>query len=627
MAIKKSVVIDVKVKGDDSLKKVDKGVKDVGKSAEKTKKEVKEVGDQSQVMGGQMGAAFGAAKGAVAGVIGAFRTLKGAIIASGIGLLLVTVVALKTAFTASEEGQNKFAKIMAVIGSVTGNLVDLLAEFGEFIIDLFSGESEAIKSLESFGKKIFDVIGLPIKVAIDTVKTLAKVFTSLVKGDFTQAFDNLKQGAIDIGMNFVEAADVIVDAYNDATDAAKEFTAELIKEAEIAAFIADQRAKADILERTLLVDRAKATRDISELRGKAAERDKFSAEERIKFLEEAGEIEAKVTDQAIRAAKIRLDTQIAENKLSKSTKEDLDKVAQLEATLIGLTTSKLNLQRRLTTELVTARNEEKAIKAAQAKEQEDELKKIADDETKRQTEIDKIQDEFKAKREDAEAEDEIAKLELEKERSIAKLEALNATEEEKASIIKFWDDEIISNKEKALSNEEKIEDSKRTMQIAAVNNIAGVVSNISALFAKGTQAAKVAAISDIAIKTGIGFVQGLDIAQKTAAATGPASAFTFPLFYATQIASVLGAASRAKGILETVPGGGGGGGGAISAPSIPQPSTISAPSFNVIGDTNTNQITDAINSQNQAPVKAFVVASDVTSQQELDRATISTASL
>ena len=42
---------------------------------------------------------------------------------------------------------------MGVIGSVVGNVVDVLAEFGTFVIDLFSGESGAIKSLTSFGKK------------------------------------------------------------------------------------------------------------------------------------------------------------------------------------------------------------------------------------------------------------------------------------------------------------------------------------------------------------------------------------------------------------------------------------------------------------------------------------------
>ena len=57
--------------------------------------------------------------------------------------------------------------------------------------------------------------------------------------------------------------------------------------------------------------------------------------------------------------------------------------------------------------------------------------------------------------------------------------------------------------------------------------------------------------------------------------------------------------------------------------SVPQ---VQAPQFNVVGDTNTNQITDAINSQNNV-VKAFVVSSDVTTAQELDRNIIGQASL
>jgi hypothetical protein len=48
----------------------------------------------------------------------------------------------------------------------------------------------------------------------------------------------------------------------------------------------------------------------------------------------------------------------------------------------------------------------------------------------------------------------------------------------------------------------------------------------------------------------MGFIQGLDIAQKGAKATGPAAPFAFPIFYAAQIAAVLGAAGKAKAILK-----------------------------------------------------------------------------
>ena len=63
----------------------------------------------------------------------------------------------------------------------------------------------------------------------------------------------------------------------------------------------------------------------------------------------------------------------------------------------------------------------------------------------------------------------------------------------------------------------------------------------------------------------------------------------------------------------------GGGGGAA-----PQ---IQAPAFNVVGATQTSQLAQTIAGAEDRPVKAFVVASDVTTAQELERSTIEGASL
>ena len=54
-------------------------------------------------------------------------------------------------------------------------------------------------------------------------------------------------------------------------------------------------------------------------------------------------------------------------------------------------------------------------------------------------------------------------------------------------------------------------------------------------------------------------------------------------------------------------------GGGTSAPAV-QP-----PDFNIIGSTGTNQLAEAIGSTTQEPIKAYVVSSEVTSAQELDR--------
>ena len=64
-----------------------------------------------------------------------------------------------------------------------------------------------------------------------------------------------------------------------------------------------------------------------------------------------------------------------------------------------------------------------------------------------------------------------------------------------------------------------------------------------------------------------------------------------------------------------------GGGGGVSAP----PSRT--PSFNIVGSSPQNQIAEALNGQNQRPIKAFVTSSDVSSAQALDRNIIETAKI
>ena len=152
-----------------------------------------------------------------------------------------------------------------------------------------------------------------------------------------------------------------------------------------------------------------------------------------------------------------------------------------------------------------------------------------------------------------------------------------------------------------------------------------VTGSLGGLFKEGSKAAKVAALTTIAINTATGLIQGLDIAQKSAALAGPGAMVAFPIFYATQIAAVLGAASQAKGILASSNSGGGVG----SSSSITSPSAESfqsqAPSFNVVGTSGANQIADVVASQE--PVKAYVVANDVTTAQALDRNIVESATL
>ena len=50
------------------------------------------------------------------------------------------------------------------------------------------------------------------------------------------------------------------------------------------------------------------------------------------------------------------------------------------------------------------------------------------------------------------------------------------------------------------------------------------------------------------------------------------------------------------------------------------------PAFNLVGGSNVNEIGDTLN-QEQTPIQAYVVGSEVTNQQEIDNAQASSASL
>jgi hypothetical protein len=147
-----------------------------------------------------------------------------------------------------------------------------------------------------------------------------------------------------------------------------------------------------------------------------------------------------------------------------------------------------------------------------------------------------------------------------------------ATAEVDAAELKLADDRRLKQKE--IDDQQAADQAKATAdQIANEEALAAAkdqmigatrdaVSALGAMFKEGSDAAKAAALIDIAIGTGVGFINALDIAQKGAKATGPAAPFAFPIFYASQIAAVLGAANKARAILKS-----GKGGGSASAPS------------------------------------------------------------
>ena len=598
-------------------------LKDVNKEKKKANETLKESTANSKDYSGVLGiidqktggaiSGFTKLTSSVGGATKGFNLMKVAIIGTGIGALLIALTSLSAAFTSSEEGQNKFAKIMAVIGSVVDNVVTLMSDLGLMIISAFENPQKAI---EDFSKLIKDNIVNRFEGLLELLPALGNAVSLLFKGEFAEAG---KVAANAVGKVALGVEDV-VGKTEAAISATKDFIDEIVKEGKIAGQIADQRAKADKLDRDLIIERANANRDRADLLNKAADKENKNVQEKIGFLKEAGQIEEDITNKEIAAAELRLQAKIAENEQANSTKDDLLEEANLKARLIDLETAKLRKAKLVTTQIATLTAEARATEAAaqaiiDKKAEEDRLK-AASDEEKRILAIKAITDKYKLEAELTELE----QLEVDEEKRLKELELLDATEAEKAAIREFYADKTEKVKEKNAEQEGKLAKMKLNQ---GMNDAKASFDMIGKLAGEDSKVGKAMAIASATISG----VQGVMNAFATANKSPIAIAFpAYPYIQAglagamalKNISAIKSVDPTGKGNTGSVPAPSSGGGG--GAPPLP-------PAFNIVGQSDTNQLADAIGGQEQQPIQAFVVSSEVTTAQELDRNIIDGASI
>ena len=181
----------------------------------------------------------------LSGATKGLNLMKVAIIGTGIGALLIGILAVSKAFTSSEEGQNKFNKILGIIGATVSVFTDKLADLGSFIIGVFENPKQALLDFkDAFVKNITN----RISSAIETIGFLGSAIKKVFSGDFSGAMDDAKSA----GSSYVDTLTGVKDTIGKVKESVKELTTEIITEGKAAGVIADQRAKADKLDRDLL---------------------------------------------------------------------------------------------------------------------------------------------------------------------------------------------------------------------------------------------------------------------------------------------------------------------------------------------------------------------------------------
>ena len=601
----------------DALKNEKKGLKDVTKERKKANESLKEAEENAADYSGVLGTIDSKTGGLISGFTGMTKSIgnatkglnlmKIAIIGTGIGALLIAIASLSAAFTSSEEGQNKWNKMMGIIGATVSVFTDRLASLGRGLINLFT---DPIETLKGFGNSIKEFVMDKVDQTVESLGFLGSAISKLFKGDFSGALEDAGKGVS--GLNkALNPAVIITDALIKST---KELTKEILEEGKAAGKIADQRAAADKLDRQLIIDRAEANRKRAELLDKVAQKETFSAAERIQFLKEAAILEDEITAKEIKAAQLRLDAKIKENALGDSTKEDLQEEANLKANLINLETAKLTKAKLVSAQVVSVLREEEAEKArikAEAKAKQDEIDAAEDEKAK---ELKTLKDEIKNA--EAVTEDEKRALELEKvgahyDKLIAEAKRLGLStvklEEAKAKAIAKIKK---SNDKEELKWADMTIKQKGKMALNGLNQLASVMGKESA-------AGKAAAIANTTIST-------YQSAQKSYDSLAGIPIVGIPLGIAAAGAAIVSGFAQVKAITSTkLPTLAGktppsAGGSTPSAPTLATPPSI-PPAFNVVGASGTNQLAEAIGGQEQLPVQAYVVSNDISTAQSLDR--------
>lgn len=529
----KKIVIELEVNNDaaiQDLNEVKKGFKKVIDEQGKQTKATEDSTKATSKLGDKLDSVTG-------GAVSKFRNLT-----SGVKKSTLSFKALRIAIAATGIGL-----LVTTIAALVANLQNSEGGFNRV-------------------QKVMKQIGVVAGNVTDIFYSLGTALFSLVTRDFEQ-------------MN---------KSFEEATNRIKNFGDETEREIKLQGELADKQADLVKLERELVVERADSNRKRADLLEKAADKENFTASQRIKFLKEAAKVDEDITNKEIDAAKIRLQIKEQENTLSESSAEDLNEEARLKAALIDLETQRLTKQKTVTAQITSAIREEQTEVKALSKAREDEIKTFQE----QQDALDKILGDSVTKR---------TNLQLKGDKDVAnnlrKLQSLkNDNAEQDVALIE-------------LTEQQKL------------GIIGGAMGSIAQLLGENSAAGKAAAISQAVINSYLGFTEVLKtpstLPQPFATIEKIASAgsvLASGLATVKQITSV-----KTPTFGKAISTGGGGGGRSVSAPQ--------APAFNVVGASPENQLAQALGQQDKQPIKAFVVSNEVTNAQALDRNIVNSASL
>jgi hypothetical protein len=328
------------------IQDLDKQLKDTDAKVGQFQRNVGNYGDAIKGIGDNLGGVGTFASQAVGGVRAFGAAFKAAL--GPIGLIIaaigLAVAAIRAFFNSSEEGQNKFRRLQAIAKVVFDNLVDILEYAGEILVGIFEKPVESIKALGNF---IVQNITNRFVGLLELLPALGTAIGQVFRGEFQAAGRTAVDALAKVSLGVTDFTKKATDGFLQVNKAFNEFVVNTQKEIEIQQKLQDIKDNLDKRERQILVENARLQQQVAEARFKAAQTDKFSSEERLKFLDDAIEAELKTLKNSEELAATKLMIAKQEAKQNQNTKDDYKEIAQLEADLINLKTQNFEETKRI----------------------------------------------------------------------------------------------------------------------------------------------------------------------------------------------------------------------------------------------------------------------------------------
>ena len=543
-----------------------------------------------------------------------FKGLGTAIKATGIGLVVAALAKLGEVFMQNQKVADIFNTTFEAVSIVFNDFVNFIVNNTGGVIKFFDAIfKNPLESLKSFAKAFKENIQERFDSYLDTLGYLASAVKKVFSGDFAGALDDVKSAgkeSLDVLTGVNDSFDKGKEFVEKSAEAVKNYATETLKAAQENVKLANS-AELAAAQQTLLVEKydrqAEQLRQIrDEQRNSISERKKAN-DELLLVLEQQEKAMLATADAQLASAQAEaaknnsIENQVA---VTDALANRLGVLAQIEGFRSEQKANDLALDREQI-ELTNSKLESESTlsierKRFNAEQIEDEVLKL---------EALKAIDEEYATQESARLQAIIDNANAETQ---AKIDAQIALDEftEQSRQTNLTNDVAIATKKKEIEATNKELDDKTTK--AKEENLAKVgnaLSSFSELAGKETAAGKALAIASTLIQT-------YQSAQSSYASLAGIPVVGPALGVAAAGAAVFAGMKQIQNIKKTkVPNGGGGAsaGGGASVGAAPTP-----PSFNVVGASETSVLGDAVASQTNEPVQAYVVSNDVTTAQSLE---------